>query len=814
MGKSKQVSLEELIDAIKKLYNMGIPINKIKKNDTLQSLAEQYNIPAQSFELDSRFDRIGSKIIRLRSAYRPSKAIRVPSEEDREMLEKMGLKFEREDTIQVFVNKMKLLAAHGVRTDLLSINDTVWNLVVDKSNLSPDLIDELDLEYDDKIGKKKSSITQMCRGKIQGNLPTVQQIEELRKLGLQFEVLVDLPETRKSKNIDKRRRDTIQDFIEKMKLLKDNGVQVSLLTSEDELIDLLRKSNIDEELIDRLDGAKGLHFSPNDKIGKKFIEIRQVYRGKKSGVRPTEKQEKEITELGLDLYKEIKVKSEKAKQELIAKQNARIAREEKRKQRELEKQKRLQETEEKRKRKLEAKAEQERKRKEKLDKKKEETQKVKKKTPKKKVPKRKKTEKQPRKIKRRIETAQDFIMVMKILKENGVDITEISPSDTFETLLSKSEKSVELVEKLGFSPKYQIGKIKGNLASSYKGRSNSKFSRPTKEEVEEIARLGIDLEESQLVKRFIGKMKLLQENGIDVSNIVSLSTIGKLAKQSQKTDDFVRSIGLNPEEPVGYVLHSIRSANREIGRNSKPSKLQIQQLTELGINIENPSKIRSNRQDIRVLEMLSKKGLYFFKTRKDETLMQYMERIGFHTQNMEEFADIPIDKIIKRVRRICSDNKTLLSKEQLEMLEKMGISAKPDRRTRNEKFIDILTQLRSINVDVTKITMGGNFTIRDLAQKSDVDTAQLIEARIDPTICIGTIKKQVAGAYRGVASYKDAPTQEQVQQLLEMGISLERQQVFDGNDVGKAGFGTPIEICEAAQRDLKAKIKEPNKGVR
>lgn len=496
MEKLKQVSLEELIDAIKKLYNMGIPINEIKNTDTLQSLAEQYNIPVQSFELDNRFDKIGSKIIRLKSAYRPSNAVRVPSEEDREMLEKMGLKFEREDTIQIFVDKMKLLAAHGVRTDLLSINDTVWKLVVDKSNLSPDLIDELDLEYDDKIGKKKSSITQMCRGKIQGNLPTVGQIEELRKLGLQFEVLVDLPETRKSKNIDKHRRDTIQDFIEKMKLLKDNGVQVSLLTSEDELIDLLRKSNIDEELIDKLDGAKGLHFSPNDKIGKKFIEIRQVYRGKKSGVRPTEKQEKEIVELGLDLYKEIKVKSEKAKQELIAKQNARIAREEKRKQRELEKQKRLQEAEEKRKRKLEAKAEQERKRKEKLEKNKEKAQKVKRKTQKK-----KKTEPKPRKIKRRIETAQDFIMVMKVLKENGVDITEISPSDTFETLLSKSEKSVELVEKLGFSPKYHIGKIKGNLAGSYKGRSNSKFSRPTKEEVEEIARLGIDLEESQLVKR-------------------------------------------------------------------------------------------------------------------------------------------------------------------------------------------------------------------------------------------------------------------------------------------------------------------------
>lgn len=809
MEKSKQVSLEELIDAIKKLYNMGIPINEIKRNDTLRSLSKQYNIPVQSFKLDNRFNKIGSKIIRLKSAFRPSNSIRVPSEEDREMLEKMGLKFEREDTIQIFVDKMKLLAAHGVRTDLLSTNDTVWNLVVDKSNLSPDLIDELNLEYDDKIGKKKSSITQLCKGKIQGNLPTVGQIEELRKLGLQFEVLVDLPETRKSKNIDKHRKDTIQDFIEKMKLLKDNGVQVSLLASEDELIDLLRKSNIDEELIERLDGTKGIHFSPNDKIGKKFIGIRQVYRGKKSGVRPTEKQEKEIIELGLDLYKEIKVKSEKAREELIAKQNARIAREEKRKQRELEKQKRLQEAEEKRKRKLEAKAEQERKRKERLDKKKEKAMKAKKKTRKK-----KEVERKPRIIKRKIDTAQDFIAIMKILKENGVDITEISPLDTFETLLSKSGKSVELVEKLGFSPKYQIGRTKGNLASSYKGRSDSKFSRPTKEEVEEIARLGIDLEESQFVKRFIGKMKLLQENGIEVSNIATLSTIGKLAKQSYKTDDFVRSIGLNPDEPIGYILHSVRSANRNIGRNVKPSKLQIQQLEELGINIENPSRAKGNKQDIRLLEMLSKKGLYIFKTKKGETLKQYMDRIGFCIENVEEYENVPLDKIVRKVKQVCRENETCISDEQLESLEKIGIKVKADTRTGTEKFIDLLERLRDINVDVTKITMDGNFTIRDLARKSDITTDQLIDARIDPTIHIGTLKKQIAGAYRGVASYKDAPTQEQVQKLLEMGISLERQHVFDGNDIGKAGFGAPVEICEAAQRDLKSKITEPNKGVK
>ena len=74
------------------------------------------------------------------------------------------------------------------------------------------------------------------------------------------------------------------------------------------------------------------------------------------------------------------------------------------------------------------------------------------------------------------------------------------------------------------------------------------------------------------------------------------------------------------------------------------------------------------------------------------------------------------------------------------------------------------------------------------------------------------MKKHIAGAYRKNDESKDKPTQDQVQQLLEMGISLEKKIFFDGNDFGKAGFGIPIEICEAAKKDLTIKKENLNKG--
>ena len=348
MGKAKQVSLEEVIYAIKKLYDIGIDINRIQRNDTIQSLGERYGVPVELFSLNSKFDEIGKKIHRVKTAYRSSsKSVRVPSKEEREELERMGLKFESEDTIQIFVDKMKLLDEHGVKINSLAVSDTVWSLVVEKSGLSPDLIDKLNLEYDDKIGKKKSGIAQLCRGKVKGNLPTIQQIEELRTLGLEFEILVELPKVRTSKNVEKNKRDTIQVFVDKMKLLAEHGVKIDLLAVNDTVESLVvKKSGLSSDLIDKL------NLEYDDKIGKKKSSIAQLCRGKVKGNLPTIQQIEELRTLGLEF--EILVELPNVDEVMIERENLNLdatvyvqrAKEQQIKQREADKQKRLKEKEE------------------------------------------------------------------------------------------------------------------------------------------------------------------------------------------------------------------------------------------------------------------------------------------------------------------------------------------------------------------------------------------------------------------------------------------------------------------------------------
>ena len=89
-----------------------------------------------------------------------------------------------------------------------------------------------------------------------------------------------------------------------------------------------------------------------------------------------------------------------------------------------------------------------------------------------------------------------------------------------------------------------------------------------------------------------------------------------------------------------------------------------------------------------------------------------------------------------------------------------------------EKFINKLQRLKEMGVDVSKITQSD--TIQTLAEKSGViiTEEQAKELGIKLNEKIGNTKTNIALAYRGKGTNKP-PTQEQVERLLELGISLE-----------------------------------------
>ena len=104
------------------------------------------------------------------------------------------------------------------------------------------------------------------------------------------------------------KRNTIDEFIEKMEKLQGIGVDVSKIASEDTILKLAQKTfknQYEEELIEKI---KGEGLEPGDNIGSKLSTMRKSYRqakeGKKPGIiPPTEEQVKRMQEMGIMLKK-------------------------------------------------------------------------------------------------------------------------------------------------------------------------------------------------------------------------------------------------------------------------------------------------------------------------------------------------------------------------------------------------------------------------------------------------------------------------------------------------------------------------------
>ena len=289
---------------------------------------------------------------------------------------------------------------------------------------------------------------------------------------------------------------------------------------------------------------------------------------------------------------------------------------------------------------------------------------------------------------------QRFIEKLEILIEQGIDVTKITEIDTIQTLAEKS--GVVLTEKkakeLGIELNYKIGQTKRNTISAYRG--NGRYKKLTKEEVQKLQNLGTNLEKRDITQEFIEKLKILEQQGIDVSNIQTTDTIQTLV------------------EKYGVVLTEEKAE-------------------ELGIELSD--KIGQTRGNI---------------------------------ANAYRGRDV------------------------------------------TQEFIEKLKILKELKIDITKITQRD--TIETLAKKSGViiTEKQAEELGIELSNRIGVTKTGIASAYRGNGNRKK-PTQEQVQILSELGISLEKRK-RTGKEIAGASISSikNMEVSDKADRELQEVVKE------
>ena len=554
------------------------------------------------------------------------------------------------------------------------------------------------------------------------------------------------------------KRNTIDEFIEKMEKLQGIGVDVSKITSTDTILTLAQETfeNQDEEEL--IEMIKGEGLKPEDKIGNKLSIMRTSYRkakeGKKPGqIPPTDEQVNRMQEMGImlelekiDTIDEFIKKMEKlqgvgvdvsklsTKDTILTLAQKTFENQDEEELIEMIKGEGL---------KPEDKIGN------KLGTIRTSYRKAKKGEKKGTTP----TEEQVNRIQEigimveKIDTIDEFIEKMEKLQGIGVDVSKIAQPDTILKLVQKTfvnQDEGELKEKIkgeGLEPEDKIGSKLGDIRKSYSQAKEGKKPGqipPTDEQVNRMQEMGImlELEKIDTIDEFIKKMEKLQGVGVDVSKLSTKDTILTLAQKTFENQDeeelieMIKGEGLEPEDKIGNKLSNMRRSYRKAkeGKNSgqiQPTDEQVNRMQEMGIMLE-------------------------------------LEKID------------TIDEFIKKMEK-----------------------------------------LQGVGVDVSKLSTKD--TILTLAQKTfeNQDEEELIEMikgeGLEPEDKIGNKLNITRNSYRKAKEGKKPgqipPTDEQVNRMQEIGIILEIQKIT-GQDIGQASYTANAQECGEAQADLDGLIKE------
>ena len=730
---------QRFIEKLKILKEQGIDVTKITQKDTIETLAKKSGVVISEEQAEKLgielIDRIGNAKMNITNTYRGNGSYEMPTKEQVQKLSELGVSLElleKRNIVQEFIEKLEILKEKGIDVSDIQTKDTIETLA-EKSGvvITDEQAKKLGIKLSDKVGKTRVNIARAYRGEGACKKPTQEQVQKLSELGVSLELL--------------EKRNIVQEFIEKLEKLKEKGIDVSNIQKKDTIETLAQKSGI--ELTE--EKARELGIKLNDKIGVVKYGIVYAYRGKGNYKRPTQEQAQMLQNLGISL--EIR------------------------------------------------------------------------------------------------NTTQEFIEKLKILKELKVDATKIALKDTIQTLAEKSGVIIteEQAEELGMKLNDKIGQTKKGIADAWRGNGTCK--KPTQEQVQELQKLGISLEKrkrtgkesiknmevsdkadrelqekekskveqnrgSKSTQRFIEKLKILKELKVDVTKIIQKDTIQTLAEKSGVviTEEKAEELGIKLSDKIGYTKMSIARAYRGKGACKKPSQEQVQELLELGISLEARDVIQ---EFIEKLKILKEQGIDVTKIIQKDTIETLAEKSGvvLTEEKAEELGIELSDKIGKTKKGIADawrGNGTWKkpTQEQAQELQKLGIRL--EVRDTTQEFIEKLEILTKLGVNVAKINYRD--TIKTLAKKSGVVLTEekAEELGIELNDKIGQTRGNIANAYRGNGRGKK-PTQEQVLELQKLGISLEKRK-RTGKEIARASIDSikNMEVSDKVDGELKGLVEE------
>ena len=313
--KPKENIIDVFIKELEKLQSIEIDVSKIQVTDTILDLIKKTKPKENDGVLIKKIEEIGldpnenigGRLCRIKMGYKKRQkegnSRWTPlTEEQLNKIQGMGIKIEGEKSniVDEFIEKIKKLQEIGVDVSKIVRSDTILKLV-GKTLEEPEevlikKIKEIGLETDDNIGLKLSGIkvayNKSQRGeKKHGIVATEEQVKILRKMGVW------------------EKKNTIDEFIEKLEKLQEIGVDVSKIFKRDTILKLVGKTIEESEEI-LIKKIKGMGLEPDYNIGSKLSDLKKVYnknqRGEKTGgTIATEEQVRRIRSFGIKIGKEI-----------------------------------------------------------------------------------------------------------------------------------------------------------------------------------------------------------------------------------------------------------------------------------------------------------------------------------------------------------------------------------------------------------------------------------------------------------------------------------------------------------------------------
>ena len=180
-------------------------------------------------------------------------------------------------SIQRFIEKLEILK--GLRIDITKMTqkDTIQTLA-EKSGvvITDEQAKKLGIKLSDKVGKTRVNIARAYRGEGACKKPTQEQVQKLSELGVSLELL--------------EKRNIVQEFIEKLEILKEKGIDLSNIQTKDTIETLAQKSGV----VLTEEKAEELGIELSDKIGQTKKGIADAWRGNGTWKKPTQEQAQEL----------------------------------------------------------------------------------------------------------------------------------------------------------------------------------------------------------------------------------------------------------------------------------------------------------------------------------------------------------------------------------------------------------------------------------------------------------------------------------------------------------------------------------------